>query len=614
MGAIVVVFVYWGVGRFPSQKAYRVALVNGEAVTFEEYREAYNNMIEQLRQQFGNNLNDDLIKMFRVESHVLNQLIDQRLILHEAKRLHLQVSDKELIDSIQKIEAFQSAGVFDNALYQRMLARNQLNPEEFESLQRKALLLGRMKSLVEDGIKVSDEEALEWYHLGNTAVDVDFVRFHPEKYEKIDIPDSEVQTYFENNKASYKTQPKVKVCYVEFDPRSYDSQVRISEEDITAYYNEHRKEFEKPKTVEVRHILFSVEQDADDREVEAARERALKIRNLAVSGQDFAELAKKYSDGPTKDSGGYLGTFKREDLLKPFADRAFSMKAGEISEPVRTQFGWHIIKVENVNAASALSQTAASAEIVKKLTAERSRTIAYDSAEALYDLTFDINDLVKAAAIQNLAVHTTGFFNSQDPPDGFREKPKFATVAFSLSEKEISAVLDLGNVYYIVQLLEKIPETIPEFNTVAEKVRSDLVKEKQREKAEQDAKAFLAALKDGKPLKSEAAHYGAKVESTGFFKRHEEIPGLGSESDINRLAFTLSAEKRFPDTIAADSNGFYVLIFKDVKVPEDTGFEKEKEALVHALLEQKRHKAFSDWLSSVRANSKIQLGESFQHL
>jgi peptidyl-prolyl cis-trans isomerase D len=211
LGAVVVVFVFWGVGSFRSQKANRVALVNGDAITVEEYRETYNAMIEQLRRQFGTNLNDDLLKMLQVDKQVINQLIEQRLILQEAERLSFSVSDKDLVDSIQKMKAFQSAGIFDNTLYKRTLTRNRLSPEEFESLQRKSILLERVKSFIEDGIKISAEEALQWHRFQNTAVDIDFVLFQADRYQDVSVTDSEVRAYFEKNKASYQTEPKVKV-------------------------------------------------------------------------------------------------------------------------------------------------------------------------------------------------------------------------------------------------------------------------------------------------------------------------------------------------------------------------------------------------------------------
>ena len=129
LGAIVVVFIFWGIGSFRAQRVGRVALVNGEQITLDEHREAYNNLVEQLRQRFGNNLNEEMIKMLQVRKQALNQLIDNKLLVQEARRLKFRVSDKELAEAITKIEAFQRAGVFDSLLYQSVLNRLRMNPE-----------------------------------------------------------------------------------------------------------------------------------------------------------------------------------------------------------------------------------------------------------------------------------------------------------------------------------------------------------------------------------------------------------------------------------------------------------------------------------------------------
>jgi len=607
LGAVVVVFVFWGVGSFRSQKANRVALVNGEAITVEEYRETYNSIIEQMRQQFGNNLNDGLIEMLQIDKQAIDRLIDQRLIMQAAERLNFRVTNTELVDSIQKIKAFQSSGIFDNSTYKNVLSHNRLTPEEFEVLQRKSMLLDRVKAFIEDGVKVSDAEALEWYNWKNMAVNIDFVLFKPDRYQNISVTDSEIKSYFEKNKTSYKTEPKVKVRFVEFSPKTYEPQVKIAEEEVAAYFDEHSQEFKKPKTVEARHILFAVEQDANPQAVETLRQKAQRVWDMAKGGKDFSELAKQYSDGPTRDAGGYLGTFKREDMIKPFADRAFAMKTGEISEPVRTQFGWHLIKVEKVNEASTLSFSAAKSEIFKKLTEERAKMMAYDDAESFYELTFEVNDLAKAAAAQNLAAQTTDYFSPQGPQKGIKEKSKFASVSFSLSETEISDVQDFGDAYYVLQLLEKVPENIPEVNTVAEKVKADLIKEKQKEKASQEANGLLSALKNGKSLKAEADHYGLKVNNTGFFNRNEQIPMIGYEPDLIATAFLLSAEKKLPDKVVEGASGYYVIAFKEKRDADPAEFEKEKEKITNNLLGQKRLRAFTDWLAHIRNNSAIQL-------
>ena len=470
LGAIVIVFIFWGVGSFRSQRGGRVALVNGDQITLDEYREAYNNLVEQLRRRFGNNFNEDMLKQLQVKRQALNRLIDNELLVQETKRLKFRVSEKELANAISNITAFQSAGTFDSRLYRGVLDRLKMTPEAFEKAQKNAMLIDKLRTLITSSAKVSNQEALEWFDWINASVNIDYVFFSPNHYKDIHPSDKEIKTFFENHKENYKTDAMVKVRYLDFNPDTFRSKVVLSDEEVREYYDENLEKFKIPKTVEARHILLKVNQDADPETVKKTRDRALHILKLAKEGKDFAELAKQYSEGPTRDKGGYLGKFKKEDMVKPFADMAFSLKAGEISEPVRTQFGWHIIKVEKVNEASTTSFDDAKKDIQKKLTDDMAKSLAYDEAEAVSDNVFGGEDLINAAKERNMKILTTDYFSSKDPIKGINNPSEFASAAFNLSDKEISNVQEFENGYYILQLVDKIQPKIPEFDKVKEKV------------------------------------------------------------------------------------------------------------------------------------------------
>ena len=236
LGAIVIVFVFWGVGSFRAQRGGRVALVNGDQITLDEYTEAYNNLIEQLRRRFGNNLDDAMIKQLQVKRQALNQLIDNKLLVQESKKLKFRVSKKELADAISNIAAFQSAGTFDSRLYRGVLDRLRMTPEAFEEAQKNAMLIDKLKTLITSSAKISGQEALDWYNWINASVNIDFVLFDPDRYKDIHPSDEEIKTFFENHKESYKTDAMVKVRYLKFDPTAYQSKVELSDEEVREYY------------------------------------------------------------------------------------------------------------------------------------------------------------------------------------------------------------------------------------------------------------------------------------------------------------------------------------------------------------------------------------------
>jgi peptidyl-prolyl cis-trans isomerase D len=611
LGAIVIVFVFWGVGSFRSQRGDRVATVNGEPITLDQYRDTFNNLLDQLQRRFGNSLDENMIKTLQVKKQALNQLINNTLLLQEAKRLKIRVSNTELAGAISEITAFQRAGRFDQQLYRNVLDRLRLTPEEFEVAQRNEMMLQKLSTLVTGGVKISDQEAMEWFNWANASVDIDFVLFAPDRYKDVNPSLEETKTFFEGHKENYRTEAMVKVRYLQFNPDTYRSKVTISDEELLEYYNENKESFKTPKTVEARHILLRVDENATPEAVEKIKERALDVLKLAKEGKDFAELAKQYSEGPSRDSGGYLGTFRKDAMVQPFADMAFSLTAGEISEPVRTQFGWHIIKVEKVNPASVLSFDEAKAQIKKKLTEERVKNLAYDDAEAVSDASYDEDDLLKLAKERNLKVLTTDFFSRKGPEKGISDPSKFASIAFNLAVGEISDIQEFENEYYLIQLMDKISPKIPEFSQVQETVRADLVREKQEEKAKADADAFLAALKSGKSMDAESKDFKLTPTTTGFFKRSDSIPKIGPERGIAEAAFQLTDEKKLAENVIKGAKGYYIIQFNGRKIPEPENFNKEKGEIEKRLLAQKQTRTFNALLEKIRSNSEISIKDGF---
>jgi peptidyl-prolyl cis-trans isomerase D len=401
------------------------------------------------------------------------------------------------------------------------------------------------------------------------------------------------------------------VRYLAFKPEAYLSQVKLAEDELRDYYETNIENFKSPKTVEARHILIKVAQDADADRVAAAKAQIEDILKMAREGQDFAELAKKHSEGPTRDKGGYLGTFSKESMVKPFSDKAFSMSAGEISEPVRTRFGWHIIKVEAVNAARTKSYDEAKGEIQTKLQDDYSRALAYEDAETAYDESYEGDTLDTIAEQRNVEVLETDFFTRKGPQKGITNRDQFATFAFGLPENEISDIQDFGDGYYLLQVTQKIPSQIPEFDAVKEKVKRAWVEREQDELAREEAKTLLADVKNGLTFEDAAKKFGLTPKHTAFFKRNDSIPDIGYEPEISRTAFALSEEEKLPTEAIKGQKGYYVVQFKGRNKPSPDGFEAEKAKLKQGLLQQKKLRTFEAWLSDIRSKADIIIEEKF---
>ncbi len=609
--AIVIVFVFWGVGSFRSREASKVATVNEEIITVSEYRRVYNNLIDQYRQRFGASLNDGMIEILQIKKQAIDQLIDRKILLQEAKKLDLRVSDAEVAESIMNTDVFKDNGSFDNRRYRSILAQVHLTPEEFEADQKNVLLGEKLTRIIMGAAKVSEAEARRWYDWQNTSVNIDYVLFEPSSYSDIKPSAEEVAAFFDTQKENYKTEPMVKARYVVFEPEAYKSQVSVDEDEITDYYDSNIDEFKTEKTVEARHILIKLDPGANEETELAAKTKAEEIAKLAADGQDFAELAKTYSEGPTKDRGGYLGKFQQSQMVKPFADKAFSMAADEISEPVKTQFGWHVIKVESVEEASTKTIEQGKDQIVKTLTDGKTRNLAYDKAEQFYEGCFEKDDLINNAKIFELAVLETGSFNRQGADILGKDKGAFANAAFALKVDEISDIQDIGGRYYLIQLMETIDAAVPSLESVKTRVEADLIKEMQTDNARKDAEAMAADLLAGQTFEESTGTRGFTIKQTGLFKRNTAIPDIGSDPKFTEAAFQLSSAGSTSEEAVQGNAGFYLLRLSERKAPAADGFEAEKEGIIDRLLRQKQRTVVQDWISARRTDSQVTIEKEY---
>ena len=612
LGIIVVAFIFMGAGSFNARRASKVASVNGDIITVNQYQQAYYNVLESLRAQFGNRLNDDMIKMLNVKRQALDGLIDKTLLRQAAEKNGLRVPDAELAESISRIPAFQKNGAFDEQRYKILLGQNRLTPETFESMQKEAILMDQLRSVITKNAKVSELEIREWYNWENTSVDIAYVAFKPEMLKDVEITDQMLEEYYNTNKEAYRTPPQIQARYVKFDTETYKAEVVITDEEIQQYYTDQQDEFKLPETVSARHILFKVAGDANDKTVEDTRLKAKDVMKKAKSGEDFAELAKTYSEGPSKDSGGQLGAFKREDMVKPFSNAAFSMAVGDISVPVRTQFGWHIIKVEAHNQASFMTIEEATPQITEKLADREAKNIAYDAAASLYDITFDGEEFVKNAKDSGLELVTTDFFTMKKGPKNIGNAAAFSDTAFKLPMMELSDITEIGESYYLIQIINKEPEKIPEFAAIKKEVTKDTKQAQQKIATENAAKKFLEKTKAAGSIAAAAkGDASIKIQSTGQMNRNASVPGIGNDKKLMAAAFKLTKNNKLPEAVVQTNTGFYVIELKAKELPLAQGLSIAKSNIHDRMLSQKQSTLYSSWVANLRDNSEITISNEF---
>jgi peptidyl-prolyl cis-trans isomerase D len=608
VGLIAVVFIFWGIYTFRERPGSKIAYVNGDLITGQEYDAAYRDMLEALQKQFRENWSDSLIKAFQLRQRALNSLIDKRLISQEAGRLGLRVTDGEVSDAILTYPAFQVNGQFDEGRYRSLLRYNRMQPSDFESGIKQDLLGQKIRQLMTCFFPITDREVMDYYAYRKEKINIGFVSLHPEDFkEGVTVRQDEKKAYFEENKERYRVPEKIKIAYLSVDPSDFMDKVTVTEEEISDYYELNQERFKNPEQVKARHILFKVAPNASESEEGEVKEEALAVLKRARAGEDFSELARKYSQDPSASEGGDLGYFKRGTMAKPFEDLAFGLKPGELGGPVRTKSGWDIIKVDDVKEATVKTLPDVRDEIMETLKRDVGQDMARERLLSLMDqMPYDV-DLITYAAQHGLTATESDYFPKDEEVPGLGGDERLQKSIDSLKKGEVSEVIAHEGKFYLIQVVDSKGSYIPEMSEVSDQVQRDFIDHLSLAAAKQAAEGYLQELKGGADWLELAKSKGLEVEETGFFTRGQSIPKIGYAPVLGEAAFSLSSEERYPDQVFDVNKKVYIIRWLDRKGVNSGDFDKEKESFKQALLLAKEKRISNAWLQSLRDKAEVKI-------
>jgi peptidyl-prolyl cis-trans isomerase D len=606
--AIVIVFIFWGGYSYTEKKASRVAVVNGSYIGIREYQSMYNNLLEQMRRQFGGQFSSELLETLNLKGQALDRLINRRLILAEAGMLKFDVSQEELQNAIISYPAFQTNGRFDPLRYQQALRYSRLTPQEFEASQREDLLINKVEQFITRGTKVLESEMLSFFHHTRDRVNLAYVQIDPNDFKnQVKVDEEAVRDYFDKHRENYRVADKRNILYVRFVPRDYLAEVEVTDQEMEEFYQLHQDDYREPKKVHARHILFRISEKAKTAEIQEILDRANKVLDLARKGDNFAELARKYSEDSTAAKGGDLGYFKSDDMVKPFADSAFSLKKGEISDLVRTRFGIHIIQVEDIKEESVQPLAQVKGDVLKSLQGERGGEIALQRAESFIDRSRALDDLQKAAAEAGLEVKESGLFAAEESIPQLGRHPEINEIIFSLRLREVSPVLRVGDDQVVTQLVEIQDSRLEEFAEAQEKVQEDWITEQSKVLARKQAQEWLETARQEQNLAEVARRNKLKLNKTGLFTTISPSRPLGNQRDLVITAFSLTPEQPVPSEVYEVDGTFIILQLQDSQPASENGFQKEKDSLAKQLLQVKKEQTFSRWINGRRQQADIRM-------
>ncbi len=609
LGAIVVVFIFWGVGTFRSQRLDIMAKVNGQKILVEDYQKAYNNTVERLRRMYGGTLPESLIKQMNLKQQVLDQLIDTALIDQAAEKMGVLVTDREVQQVILGVPAFKQNGVFDQRLYQMALRNAGMKPADFEDNVRKEMYLRKVQALLTAGIFVPDSEAVLHYRYDNAEINVEFVKIDASDcVSSVNATDARLEKWFDAHREEFKTDPQVRLKYILFSRKAVENSVNATGQEIKEYFQDHPGEFHVPEARKAAHILLKVPEGANATQVEAVKSQAEDLVKRLKAGESFAELAKKYSQDPgSAENGGELGFFRKGQMVKPFDEKVFSMKEGQISEPVRTRFGFHIIRLEKIRPERDKTLQEVRQQIAEKIRKKKIEKAVWDRANKAYDTIIELGSLEAYAQSANMTIKETAFFPKRRPAPVLGFNPQVLNAVFSLGKGELSSLMEVPEGVMIAELSDKKAPYVPPYQEVRDRVKDRYTSEKSIELCRKKAEDILEKARE-KGFAQAAKLYGLQIQETGFFKRTDTSAKGKLPVPVVKDALALYKAKPLPEKISSSGRTFFVLHLKGMKEEADMkAFDEKKKEIKAKVKQWKAQTVFTDWLKHQRDKARIEI-------
>ncbi len=608
---IVIVFIFWGGYSYKTRQEGQMAKVGDYYISIHEYDRYYQQLAEMYRKQLRDSFSEDMLRQMNLKKQALNMLVDRYVISRAAQGLGLTVTPDEIQQKLIEFPVFQTEGRFDKKRYDFILRQNRMNPETFEQQMGHDLTVQKVEAFIKRRTMVTKEEIQAQFRLNYTLIQVAYALFDPKAFEtQIKSDEKSLEDFYQQHLDRYKDPEKRQISYMLFNPESYQFDTQVTEKQIKDYYEDHAADYRKEQEVRARHILFSLKEDTPEADIDKIRAGAEKVLAEAKQGKDFTELARQYSQDPSvSENGGDLGYFTRGRMAPAFADAAFSLKSGEISELVRSPFGFHIIKVEDVHPEKLTSLEEARNEIESKLRGEITRDTAHRKARDFLDVAYAQKDIGKAAQAAKLQLSGTGTWVS--PKDLLAEVGGVPTQSmnklFALPEKGISDLFEVPKGFLVVQVdAIQAPQVVP-FENAKARVEMDYRIEQARLLAQKKASEVLETSRSRNSLEQAGAQANLEVKKSDWFSRSEPDKELTAlQGDAQNQVFELEEAQPFPEAPLMLGNRYVVFQLLGRKLPEEA-LEKERPAIAKRLLEEKQGIIWQAWLGDERRKTQIEV-------
>lgn len=506
VGLIILTFALFGIDQYAKgDKTIVVAEVNGQDVTANDFLSLYNRQKNRLEQQFGD-MYDQVVKDDKLREEVMDALIESAVINQWAEKEAMIVSDQQLAATIQSAPVFQKDGKFDDAVYKNILLRNGLNVARFEYEQRQFLIENQFRQLTKASSLITQHQVDRLLALQLQQRKLNYLRVDQRPFmNKAVITDDQVAEYYAQNKMSYVEPEKVQIEYLALSQAELAKKVAVSEEGLQDFYNDNKTSFSIPEKRQASHILIRTDEALSDEE---ALKKITAIEAELKAGKDFSESAKINSQDPgSAKMGGDLGMFQQGMMVPEFDDAVFGLKLGEISKPIKTEFGYHLIKLTKIEPKKTQPFSEVKGQVEKEYRAQTAEKEYFKLLEKMNSIAYEQPDsLIAAADAVGGTLQVSKPFSKDGGSSEITSDSKVISMAFSdsvLKEKMNSSSIELSPSSSVII---RVKEYFPERQKPLEEVSANILKELKRQagiKASNAlAKEILAKVNAGETMKS----------------------------------------------------------------------------------------------------------------
>ena len=612
LGGIMLSFVLWGVGDyFMGDQVQEVATINEKPIGHNEFYTAYSRQLDAYRQMLGKQFSKDLIESLNVKDTTIQTMINRRIMVDTAGKLGLAAPEAVVLASIQNEPSFQVAGRFDPQRYQ-ILTRNMGygSAQDFENEMRINIMIDALQKAVIDSVQVSDEEVRQAFNREYEQRVLSAIIIDPNSLLKsVKVDESAAKAWYEAHKSDYMSPVRIKLDLVEINPAEVASDLVVDDADLMQAYEARKDEFTQQEERKASHILARVQGDASEVLRLAAREKIEKALARIKAGETFAAVAEDMSDDVTAAKGGALGWFKQGVMTASFDEAVFSMDRGDLSQIVESEFGFHLIKLDDIKPEVTKSFAEVKDQLHSELLQARVADETYQRSQDLDDALGMEGSLKAAADAQGLKVTSIDSISLDEAIaqpllyDAELRARVFATMpgqAVEIHESE-------GGRYVAYEVLERIEPEVLEFSKVAASALEDARRDAARKQAIKLADE-IRSVKD-KSLDDLAQKYGQPK----FISKAVRSNGVGGQSGwLTRDVLTHSfrvAKGEWADSSFSVPQGIAVVRVDRVISPALTEFEAQRESVTKSVRDAKGQARFGRWMASVRDRYEISINE-----